>query len=138
MTVLGAACDRSDTADERLLARLEQARQRKAVILASPTSIKSFALKFAEMVFILDQHADASQMSHGGDATAAGGLFGFILGNKKRAAGEQDVMTESDLAKFKEQVAIFPKIMAVFQSGILLLDEVDLLLHPLKSGMVPS
>jgi len=32
-------------------------------------------------------------------------------------------------------VAIFPRIISIFQSGVLLLDEVDLLLHPLKSEL---
>ena len=126
--------DRSDTADETLLARLEKARQSQAVILAAPTSIKSFALKFAEMVHILDEHADESHGSPGDSPAMGAGFLGFMLGNKKRAAAEQDLLTESDLAKYKEQVSIFPKIMSIFQSGVLLLDEVDLLLHPLKSG----
>jgi hypothetical protein len=89
------AFDRSDNADSALLAKLEKARHAKAIILASPTSIKSFLLKFVEMVHMLDQHESAGRADAGGagpgGAGGGGGLFGFILGNKRFASSEQEV-----------------------------------------------
>jgi len=125
--------DRADDADEAMLRKLQKARASRAIIVASPTAIKSFVLKFTEIIHLLEEHANAPPPAAGG-----GGIFGFIGLGKKGPAAEQEQLSSQDLESYKTQAAIFPKILSLFQTGVLLLDEVDLLLHPLKSGLLPA
>ena len=123
--------DRSDEVDEAMLRKLEKARASRAVIVASPTSIKSFVLKFTEIIHLLEEHVNAPPTSGG---KGLGGFLGFGWG-KKGSAAEIEALSSQDLERYKAQAAMFPKILRIFQTGVLLLDEVDLLLHPLKSEL---
>jgi len=130
--------DRGDEADEALLAKLKRARASRAVIVASPTSIKSFVLKFMEIVHLLEEAKPETAAAGGGKGVVGGGgggFLGFIGLGKKGSAGEQEMLTARDLDNYKMQAAVFPQIMEVFQTGVLLLDEVDLILHPLRSEL---
>ena len=132
--------DRADAVDEALLCKLEKARSSRAVIVASPTSIKSFVLKFTEILHLLDEHArnEGKVVAAGGGGSGGGfsfGGFSAMMGLSKAPVSEQESLSAEDLALFKKQALIFPKILRVFQTGVLLLDEVDLLLHPLKSEL---
>jgi hypothetical protein len=132
--------DRADAVDEALLCKLEKARSSRAVIVASPTSIKSFVLKFTEILHLLDEHArnEGKVVAAGGSGRGGGfsfGGFSAMMGLSKAPVSEQESLSAEDLALFKKQALIFPKILRVFQTGVLLLDEVDLLLHPLKSEL---
>ena len=50
--------ERSSEPDERLVKRLQRARASNAVVLSTPTSVKSFALKFVELQLALCELAD--------------------------------------------------------------------------------
>lgn len=108
-----------------LYMKLCKARDSKAIICANPTSVKSFMLKYVEMM----RHLERSKT--GGKATQpTGGMFLSRIAQRFR---EQSVVTE--LTVNPEDVYYCTEILKLFKEGVLLLDEVDLLLHPLKSEL---
>ena len=133
--------DRASRIDEELLHKLEHARASRAIIVASPTSLKSFVLKFAEMIHQVDERSTAERTAANVGASEGRGLLDYLglrthaqsMANDAQSA--DDAQSAQNIASFKSQAAVFPKIMSLFQSGVLLLDEVDLLLHPLKSEL---
>lgn len=108
-----------------LYMKLCKARDSKAIICANPTSVKSFMLKYVEMM----RHLERSKT--GGKSTQqSGGMFLSRIAQRFR---EQSVVTE--LSVNPEDVYYCTEILKLFKEGVLLLDEVDLLLHPLKSEL---
>ena len=107
-----------------LYMKLCKARDSKAVICATPTSVKSFMLKFVEMM----RHLERSKF--GGPPPPSGGMFLSRIAQRFR---QQSVVTE--LTVNPEDVFYCTEILKLFKEGVLLLDEVDLLLHPLKSEL---
>jgi hypothetical protein len=107
-----------------LYMKLCKARDSRAIICATPTSVKSFMLKFVEMM----RHLERSKT--GGKAPTSGGFFLNRIAQRFR---EQSVVTE--LTVNPEDVFYCTEILKLFKEGVLLLDEVDLLLHPLKSEL---
>ena len=105
--------------------KLWKARDSKAIICATPTSIKSFMLKFVEMM----RHLEKSKT---GRDTAAPENEMF-LSRIARRFREQSVVTELNVNP--EDVYYCTEILKLFKEGVLLLDEVDLILHPLKSEL---
>jgi len=103
--------------------KLCKARDSKAIICATPTSVKSFMLKFVEMM----RHLERSKTG-GKEATS-----GFFLSRIAQRFRAQSVVTE--LTVNPEDVYYCTEILKLFKEGVLLLDEVDLLLHPLKSEL---
>ena len=108
-----------------LYLKLCKARDSKAIICATPTSIKSFMLKFVEMM----RHLEKSKT---GRDTAAPENEMF-LSRIARRFREQSVVTELNVNP--EDVYYCTEILKLFKEGVLLLDEVDLILHPLKSEL---
>lgn len=107
-----------------LYMKLCKARDSRAIICATPTSVKSFMLKFVEMM----RHLERSKT--GGKEPTSGGFFLNRIAQRFR---EQSVVTE--LTVNPEDVFYCTEILKLFKEGVLLLDEVDLLLHPLKSEL---
>ena len=108
-----------------LYMKLCKARDSKAIICATPTSVKSFMLKFVEMMRHLERSKTGAQT-----APPSGGMFLSRIAQRFR---EQSVVTE--LTVNPEDVYYCTEILKLFKEGVLLLDEVDLLLHPLKSEL---
>lgn len=133
--------DRFQTVTQDLYFKLLKARERRAVVVASPTSVKSFSLKFIEILHHLDRIKNeiASEETGGSDASKSsqgGGFLGFIgLGRK---AKDRNVMIAERAQLQKDlrlQAVHCVQILKLFRDGALLLDEVDLILHPLKSEL---
>ena len=107
-----------------LYMKLCKARDSKAIICATPTSVKSFMLKFVEMM----RHLERSKT--GSKAPPQSNMFLSRIAQRFR---EQSVVTE--LSVNPEDVYYCTEILKLFKEGVLLLDEVDLILHPLKSEL---
>jgi hypothetical protein len=121
--------DRSTPITRELYLKLCKARDSKAVICATPTSVKSFMLKFVEMMRHLEE-----QKFGGKRRQEQGGFFSsFSLSSIARRFRENSVVQE--LKVDPEDLYYCNEIMKLFRSGVLLLDEVDLILHPLKSEL---
>ena len=185
--------DRSDEVGEELHKKLVKARDSNAVVVTNPTSIKSFMLKFIEIL----EHLELNRMTrHGGgvgmrleefreeEAWVKAKLVG-IQGRWEDAAAQMwaTEMKRLGLEPFRDdpewnmatdskgtrlygtkrmllggvwlkflkpsnwnadqvellcnlrQIAPIKSVLTLFRDGVLLLDEVDLLLHPLKSEL---
>jgi len=90
----------------RLLDKLQAARRARGVVIASPESIKALWLKFVELQHSLE--SAPSQLS---------------------APAQLRLKVRSEMC---DQLA---RILHMWRDGDLILDEVDLLLHPLKSEL---
>jgi Protein of unknown function (DUF3638)/Protein of unknown function (DUF3645) len=113
-----------------LYLKLCKARDSKAVICATPTSVKSLMLKFVEMMKVLEEKKFGTARRNARN----NGIFGaFSLSAIARRFRDQVEVVESDVEP--QEVYYCAEILKLFRSGVLLLDEVDLLLHPLKSEL---
>lgn len=132
---------RFDTVTAALHQKLLKARERRAVVVASPTSIKSFSLKFIEVLHNLDrirneEVADAAGGSAAGKSANGGGIFGALgLGGKAKDRNRVLADRAAEQRALRAQAVECVKVLKLFKDGSLLLDEVDLLLHPLKSEL---
>jgi len=113
-----------------LYLKLCKARDSKAVICATPTSVKSFMLKFIEMMKVLEDKKFGSLRRK----VKNNGIFSsFSLSAIAQKFRNQVEIVET--AVEPQEVYYCAEILKLFKSGTLLLDEVDLLLHPLKSEL---
>jgi len=86
------AFDRGTPITKDLYMKLVKARDSKAIICATPTSIKSFMLKFVEMMMVLENEKSGVNWSK---KKESGGLFGGIsLSSIARKFREASVVTE--------------------------------------------
>lgn len=121
--------NRSTPITRDLYLKLCKARDSKAIICATPTSVKSFMLKFVEMMKILEEQKFGSARR-----SQNNGIFGaFSLSAIARRFRDQSEIIESDVNP--QDVYYCAEILKLFRTGYLLLDEVDLILHPLKSEL---
>jgi hypothetical protein len=115
--------DRSSAITKELYMKLVKARDSRAIMCATPTSVKSLMLKLVEMLRQLEASKAEKRIKPS---------F-FSLSKAARRAKESQVIKE--LKVNPEDVFYCVEILKLFKSGVLLLDEVDLLLHPLKSEL---
>lgn len=113
-----------------LYLKLCKARDSKAIICATPTSVKSFMLKFIEMMKILEEKKFGTMRSKMANSTFFGA---FSLSAIARRFKDSIELVETDVQP--QEVYYCVEILKLFKTGVLLLDEVDLLLHPLKSEL---
>jgi hypothetical protein len=113
-----------------LYLKLCKARDSKAVICATPTSVKSFMLKFVEMMKVLEEKKFGSARR----SARNNGIFSaFSLSAIARRFRDQIEIVQTEVEP--QEVYYCAEILKLFRDGVLLLDEVDLLLHPLKSEL---
>ena len=126
------AFDRFHTVTPDLYKKLIKARESRAVVCTTPTAVKSFSLKFVEIAHLLDQMKNiAAEEEKQGFSLKR--MFGVGKEAKRRAQAVQDrhYMTQ----QLSQQAAECEKVLRIFKEGALILDEVDLILHPLKSEL---
>ncbi len=104
--------DRFRMVNETLYRRLISARDAKAVVITDPSSVKSFYLKFIEMIHLLEQSV-----------------------TNKEEYQRRCISSISSVHKPREQVEVCLKTFQLWKTGLCLMDEVDLILHPLKSEL---
>lgn len=117
--------DRSSPVTRELYLKLCKARDSKAIICATPTSVKSFMLKFVEMMKHLEEQKLGGRKKNEG--------WSFSLSSIARRFRDSSIVQE--LKVDPEDLYYCTEIMKLFRTGVLLLDEVDLILHPLKSEL---
>ena len=122
--------DRGSPITRDLYLKLCKARDSKAVICATPTSVKSFQLKFVEMMRHLEEAKSGGRRTKG---ESGGFLSAFTMSSIARRFRDQSVIQEVKVDP--EDVYYCTEILKLFNSGVLILDEVDLILHPLKSEL---
>lgn len=113
-----------------LYLKLIKARDSKAVICATPTSVKSFELKFIEMMKVLEEKKFGTARRR----ITNNGIFGaFSLSAIARRFRDSMEIVQTEVEP--QELYYSVEILKLFRSGVLLLDEVDLILHPLKSEL---
>jgi len=116
--------DRSTAVHPSMRRGLENAVRNRGIVVATPTTVKSIMLAYVETLEKIsrakDEGVTLKQM-----AIATGG---------KPARGEKSPGSALTLA-LDEQAEELQKILELFRNGSMLLDEVDLILHPLKSEL---
>ena len=124
--------DRFHRVTPDLYRKLIKARDTRAVVCTTPTAVKSFSLKFVEITHLLDQMKNiAAEEEKQGFSLKK--FFGVGKEAKRRAQAAQD---RRDFAMtLSQQAAECEKVLRLFKEGALILDEVDLILHPLKSEL---
>ncbi|CAK9107070.1 Calmodulin [Durusdinium trenchii] len=114
--------DRSiaDSADaaKAVFDKLDEARQSRSVVVASPDAVKSLFLKFVEHIHSLES-VDPDVLN----PTSS------IRQNKEIIQLRDTMQSRSDMAD-----CIVP-IFDMWKEGVLIMDEVDVLLHPLRSEL---
>ena len=117
-------CSNSVEALEKLLEKLKCARSERAIVVVSPESVKSLFLKFIDLLQTVEAAPpicfcplDLAPMQPHVERVQK--LAGELRNCARKADILQDIM----------------ELWGARQRGIALLDEVDLLLHPLKSEL---
>lgn len=101
-----------------LYSKINKARLRRGVVCAAPESIKSLMLKFIEQLHTLEQLNPNT----------------LVPGQSKRSNREITRLRDSMIAKSDMGDGLV-NILNLWQKGVLIMDEVDVLLHPLKSEL---
>ena len=101
-----------------LFAKLDSARRHRSVVCAAPEAIKSMLLKYIEQLHALERF-DVTSLIPGGNARA----------NRELMRTKDSMVARSSMAD------ALVRIMDLWKSGVLIMDEVDVLLHPLKSEL---
>jgi hypothetical protein len=119
-----------------ILQMLRTARQDRGIVCSNPSSIKSLMLEFVDSL----QHIMAEQQKHPvlslseAAVTQLEWAARYRLKNACKEACEQ--LVGAKVHELEEQVHVLRQILELFRSrAIALVDEVDLVLHPLKSEL---
>ena len=113
---------------------------------STPTTIKAVVLKYVEACEIITdvrRGRAAPRESTGESATgtsasgvlesAASAAASVVGAQKQIASGGKQV--RADLPELKRTARELGRLLRLFQDGVVILDEVDLILHPLKSEL---
>ena len=117
--------DRGTPITRELWTKLRKARDMKAIMCATPTSVKSLFLRFIEMMRLLERSKFGDKIKKSG----------FSMRLSRIAMSFRNRATTQELKVNPEDVYYCCEVLKLFKSGVLILDEVDLLLHPLKSEL---
>ncbi|EEQ97587.1 hypothetical protein Pmar_PMAR028394 [Perkinsus marinus ATCC 50983] len=123
---------RSDNCDEKFVRKVLTAQHRQAVVVATPQTLKSIVLKWAELrQRLVDDDILKANTSVGRKGKR---LLKKLIG-KHADDKRRHPLSESERNAVEQEIVRCLKVLEVFQAGVILMDEVDLLLHPLKSEL---
>lgn len=128
--------DRYNTVTPALLAKLRTARNLRAVVVSTPSSVKSFMLKFLEICHNLSRQKNAlleqkEKKANQSTFSQVRALLG-LSGKKTLTAGE---LSPAEIEQQRVQAVLGDQIFGLFRNGVEIMDEVDVILHPLKSEL---
>lgn len=116
--------DRFSEITPSIYRKLMKARENKAIIMTTPNALKSFALKFVEVLHNIDLLVHQQEPKQNV-------VVGFFS-RRKTAQADDAAIRIRDL---QSQAAEAVRVMNLWKGSHLLMDEVDLILHPLKSEL---
>lgn len=119
------AFDRFSEITPSLYRKFVKARANQAVIMTTPNALKSFVLKFVELLHSIDLllHAQEPQQN----------IVKSFFGRANRSTAADD--TPQRIRGLQAQAAEAVRVLNLWTGCHLLMDEVDLILHPLKSEL---
>ncbi|CAK9037999.1 unnamed protein product [Durusdinium trenchii] len=138
--VLTLEFHRQVQATQALLCKLEAAQRGKAAVIAAPNSVKSILLRRIELLLEIHQLQKLRRSTSAESQKGSWLRFPSWLSN---ASDEEPGSNRSGPAPQSprkeegkvEEVRICGAILSLFHGGVMLLDEVDLLLDPLRSEL---
>eukprot|EP01051_Picozoa_sp_SAG22_P015501 SAG22_NODE_2033_length_3106_cov_1.734952_1_plen_1010_part_01 len=127
--------ERSATISTVLSNKLVKARDSRAVVCSTPTAMKSFYLKFIEILATLETAKIKSRDE--GESKAGKKKEKSVKGKMARLLRFQGVRAfdTDEILGMRKEVTVAAEIFELFSLGVLILDEVDMILHPLKSEL---
>jgi hypothetical protein len=134
-TVFTFSFDRYQVVTPLLLAKLEIARSSRAVIVSTPSSIKSFMLKFLELCHILERQKSLNLEKHEKRSFSTLSRVRNLLGLGMPTTFSSGELSREDIQVAKSQLVVCEKIFNIFRDSVEIMDEVDIILHPLKSEL---
>lgn len=137
------ACYSGCHRDQILHAKLVKARRKRAIVVSSPESVKSVLLKYIDLLLQERELGDdianiraAAAAATGGDHASADTDEAPVPAavRKLRLVPELTKQTRA-CAEHADALRDVIQLWGAGDDGVLLLDEVDMLLHPLKSEL---
>lgn len=130
--------DRYSSVTPALLCKLQTARNLRAVIVSTPSSVKSFMLKFLEFCHNLSRHKNLQMEKK--ESNQAASIFTVkkvrsLLGLGNNETKSSGMMTKEEVVAARLQAVMCDQIFEIFRNSIEIMDEVDIILHPLKSEL---
>jgi hypothetical protein len=119
----------------QVLVKLRAARTLRAVLVSSPSSIKSFTLKFIEICHILNRHKHISAEQKQRAEVDWALRLRHLLGLGDGSSDSVRKLTPEEVEGLKRQADICVEVFSIFKRSVEIMDEVDVLLHPLKSEL---
>ena len=116
-----------------MLLKLQAARHLRAVVVASPASVKSFMLKFIEICHNLNRQKHLRREISEKKAAEDGFSLRRLLGLGERRTESSGSLSADELVVLKEQAVLCVEIFKILRKSVEIMDEVDIILHPLKS-----
>ena len=132
--------DRFNGEPANVHANLLTAASTRGIVISDPTSLKSFALKFLELLNARCELTVAVQ-NHKDALPQRGALLSLMnrvavrIGLAQDTEAETRSQVERTRALLVKDIHHCTQILKLFNNGVLILDEVDLILHPLKSEL---
>eukprot|EP00929_Paragymnodinium_shiwhaense_P070628 TRINITY_DN35771_c0_g2_i1.p1 TRINITY_DN35771_c0_g2~~TRINITY_DN35771_c0_g2_i1.p1 ORF type:complete len:2134 (+),score=468.58 TRINITY_DN35771_c0_g2_i1:176-6403(+) len=125
-------CTRNTKPSMTLVRKVEAVRDSQSLLLASARSLKSLLLKQVLLLNQLDEHRRASGQK------ASDGLFSKVsclsMNGSKKPPGCPILEPDEEASKITE-LRLNSQIIDVVHGGIMIMDEVDMLLCPLKAEL---
>lgn len=128
--------DRLSKIDKAVYQKLCIARDTMGVVCTTPTALKSFFLSFVQAAHALDASRFAEKDAREAAPTTFTKFLKEVLFREEIAGAKIKVLAEEDRLLLQKQVQVSADIIErLLRPGTLIMDEVDLILHPLKSEL---
>lgn len=137
-TIFTFSFDRYQQVSPQLLAKLEIARFTRAIIVTTPSAVKSFMLKFLELCHNLGRQQSLTLEKR--EKKAIESFFSLskvrsLLGLGSHIGMSAGEMSPDEILAARGQLTICDKIFSILRDSVEIMDEVDIILHPLKSEL---
>ena len=127
--------DRYNQVTPQLLAKLRTARNLRAVVVSTPSSIKAFMLKFIETCHNLNRQQSIESENTEVMAEYKRFTIRNLLGMGPRRTPSTGMLSIEEIRSNRSAAALCEKIFEIMRTSIEIMDEVDIILHPLKSEL---
>jgi hypothetical protein len=136
------AFDRRQPITAELVNKVQTAVLEHAVVLGTPAAFKAFMLKFAELLHLLDSGQFPRNLSKLGRAARAAAGAARSAGRAMRGRARQKSITSRPALKqvfdknaLRQQAKWAAQVLEVWRGAVAVIDEVDVVLHPLRSEL---
>ncbi|CAJ1448614.1 unnamed protein product, partial [Effrenium voratum] len=138
-------CDRSEDVDIAICDRIESVRNEGHIVLTKPTDVKSLILRFVENLDICnDRRSKRNTAAQQKELWVApiecpwikefGDFFGALCPSVISRGGSAASFAGLDAWTGQETIEL-GRVLEIFSKGVCMIDEVDMVLHPLRSEL---